>query len=228
MKELGKKQLKTISSSPLFEGLGAEETEQALRILEAETEAFSKGELIHAPACEMNKSGLVLEGIVQVCMDDSHGHRSIMATVEKGVTFGESLCFLGIRESPVSVYAGENAVILWLKPQKLRTGNDPFTVMLLQRFTSLLAGRALSMNDRIQVLSKLHLRDKLLTYFRMTALKSGSDTFTIPMNREDLAAYMGTNRSALSRELSRMKEDGLISFRKNTFTLTEDDGQNGI
>ena len=75
------------------------------------------------------------------------------------------------------------------------------------------------MNDRIQVLSKQLLRDKLTTYFSQCAVRARSRSFSIPFDRESLAAYLGVNRSALSRELSRMQREGLIRYEKNRFTL---------
>ena len=75
--------------------------------------------------------------------------------------------------------------------------------------------KTLSMNNRIQVLSRLSLRGKLTAYFTELAATQGSNIIRLPMNREDTAAYIGTNRSSLSRELSRMKEDGLIDYWKN-------------
>ncbi|MBQ6721773.1 MAG: winged helix-turn-helix domain-containing protein [Clostridia bacterium] len=83
----------------------------------------------------------------------------------------------------------------------------------------MLAMKALSMNDRIQVLSRLTLRSKLTAYFTELAAAQGSNVIRLPMNREDTAAYIGTNRSALSRELSRMREEGLIDYRKNELRI---------
>ncbi|MBQ2118632.1 MAG: winged helix-turn-helix domain-containing protein, partial [Clostridia bacterium] len=75
------------------------------------------------------------------------------------------------------------------------------------------------MNSRIQILSKLTLREKLLTFFSDQAKKSGADTFSVPLDRKDMATYLGADRSALSRELSRMKREGLIDYYRNSFRI---------
>lgn len=91
--------------------------------------------------------------------------------------------------------------------------------LLTDRFLRMLAHRALSMNRRIQTLTRTTLRRKLIAFFSECRDEFGSDAFTVPMDREGLASYLGTNRSALSRELSAMKKDGLIDFRRNEFRL---------
>ena len=75
------------------------------------------------------------------------------------------------------------------------------------------------MNNRIQVLSRLSLRGKLTAYFTELAAAQGSNEIRLPMNREDTAAYIGANRSALSRELAQMKAEGLIDYHKNQIRI---------
>ena len=96
---------------------------------------------------------------------------------------------------------------------------DAFLAELQGRFTAALAAKALTMNNRIQVLSRLSLRGKLTAYFTELAAAQGSNEIRLPMNREDTAAYIGANRSALSRELAKMKEEGLIDYHKNQIRI---------
>ena len=144
----------------------------------------------------------------------------IMAEVAPGGSFGESLCYLKTRESPVYIFASEDSVILWLSLDALDSGTektgDP---ELYRRFTAALAQKNLMMNNRIQVLSKLSLRRKLTAYFTELAAAQGSSAIRLPMNRDDTAAYIGANRSALSRELARMKADGLIEYDRNEIRI---------
>ena len=141
-----------------------------------------------------------------------------MAEVVPGSSFGESLCFLQTKESPVYIMAMEDTVLLRLSTDALQTaGND--NPELQRRFTAVLAGKTLMMNNRIQVLSKLSIRGKLTAYFTELAAAQGSSVIRLPMNRDDTAAYIGANRSALSRELARMKADGLIDYRKNVVRI---------
>ena len=204
----------------LFTSMDGETLREALRALRAESAVFRRGALVHAPGTPMERFGLVLSGMVQVCVDDIEGNRMIMAEVVPGVSFGESLCFLRVKESPVYVSAAEDSRILWLSTEVLSSAaQSAFLADLHRRFTAVLAAKNLSMNNRIQVLSKLSLRAKLTAYFTGLAAVQGSGVIRLPMNREDTAAYIGANRSALSRELARMKKEGLIDYHRETITI---------
>jgi CRP-like cAMP-binding protein len=91
---------------------------------------------------------------------------------------------------------------------------------LAGRFTAMLAARTLTMNDRIQILSNITIRGKLVTLFSQLAARAGAQEFAVPFDRGDMAAYLGVNRSALSRELSKMRDEGIIDFHKNEFKIT--------
>lgn len=218
--DIPKNNAEIIRSSVLFGNLKNEEINRAMDLLDAEIRTYGKGEFLCRPFSGAGKFGLVLSGVVQVCNDDIEGNRIIMAEVTSGKTFGESLCFLEIKDSPVFIYSSEPSEILWLSVRALfGPDEDELCTGLRKQFTAMLALRALAMNDRIQVLSKVKLRDKLLTYLNQQSEAAGSQTFQIPVNRDDMAAYIGTNRSALSRELSQMKKEGLIDYYKNTFRI---------
>ena len=209
-----------LTASALFRALDGAELKKALDILGAEYGSYEKGALLHRPYTEMKKFGFVLSGAVQACMDDVEGNRMIMAEVSPGVTFGESLSLLKSTDSPVYVQASAPAEVLWLSAEALFVGcPDALTLRLQKQFAAMTAARTLAMNDRIQVLSKIKLRDKLLTYFTQLSQARKSPAFLLPMNRDDLAAYLGTNRSALSRELSNMKKEGLIDCRRSSVKL---------
>ena len=209
--------IEVMRSTILFSGMDDKELDASLSLLDARTVGYKRGDFLHRAYEPMDSFGIVLEGTVMVCMDDIEGNRMIMANVTKGATFGESLCFLKIKDSPVYITAATDCSILWLSAEKLSDGQAP--AGLMRRFTAMLAARTLSMNSRIQVLSKVTLRDKLMTYFTQMCQAGGTREFNLTMNREDMALYMGTNRTALSRELSKMKAEGLIDFHKNSFKI---------
>ena len=193
---------------------------KSLELLKGKVLSFGKEEFVHPPYTPMETFGLLLSGSLQAMCDDMDGRRMILNSVRPGDTFGESLCFLRCGESPVYVRSSGPSSVLMLDPCELFLPfADEFRTGLQRRFTALLAGRTLSMNSRIQVLSKIKLRDKLIAYFSEMLTVSGSDTFTLPMNRESLAAYIGTDRSALSRELSAMKKEGIIDYSGNRVTI---------
>lgn len=208
-----------IQQSPLFSGLSQGDTERALAYFGAFRKQYARGEFLHRILTPMTHFGLVLSGTVQVYMDDMEGYRMIMANVGPGDIFGESLCFLGLG-SQVYIVAAADCDVLWMDTARLKAPGkkDDFETELSNRFTAMLCHRALAMNDRIQVLSRNTLRSKLCALFSQCVSRWG-DQFTLPFDRESMASYLGVNRSALSRELSAMAREGIISYRKNHFTV---------
>lgn len=208
-----------IHRSPLFSGLGQEDTQRALDYFGAFQKRYEKGAFLHRVLSPLRRFGLVLSGTVQVYMDDMEGYRMIMANVEAGGIFGESLCFLNQGES-VNILAVTDCEVLWMDTLRLKAPGckDSFETELSNRFTAMLCHRALAMNDRIQILSRNSLRSKLCTLFSQCVSRYGEE-FTLPFDRESMASYLGVNRSALSRELSAMEREGILSYRKNHFTI---------
>ena len=207
-------------TSPLFAKLNAFDVERALEILHSSEKSYSKNEILVHSGTKLTRFGIVLDGTVQVSFTDIDGNEVLMASVTSGDAFAESLCWLRVEEIPVTITAFTDARVLWLDPSPLSVNCDNELVKELRnRFISILASKTLSMNDRVQVLSKPSLRQKIITLLSQYSNKNSSKTFSLPFNRESLALYLGVNRSALSRELSVMKKEGIIDFYKNTFKI---------
>lgn len=205
----------------LFSGLDDATLMSYLELMDAREQHYTKGSTVCSVTSSLPGFGLVLEGHVQVLRDDREGHHTIMANVSAGDSFGESLSYLG-RPSPVYIAAVTDCRIMWLSTARLTNPaalSDPATAALACRFTAMLAARALAMNDRIQLLSQLTIRAKITTLLQNLALRANSADFTLPFNREDMAFYLGINRSALSRELGNMRREGLIDFNGNRVRL---------
>lgn len=208
-----------LKTTKLFQNMTAEEIQQALAFFSAQEAHYNKNETIKKADAKLSAFGLVLNGSITVYMDDFDGNCLVMSSAQKGDTFGESLCFLQ-RNEPVYIVATQNTDILWLHCHRLQDDcNCSLSCELRNRFIALLANRALDMNNRIQVLSKFTIRDKLITYFSQCANRTKSDTFTLALDRSSLAAYIGTERSALSRELHKMQKENIIEISKNEITL---------
>ena len=180
-----------------------------------------RGSFLNRISAPLTRFGLVLSGTVRVYRDDVNGHHMILANVGPGETFGESLCWLG-RDTDVYICAVTDVDLLWLKVNNLKSparSTEPNAALLCERFISMLAGRALDMNYRIQILSQTTIRAKLIAFFSQYVTRGGSDCFEVPFDRGSMAHYLGTDRSALSRELGRMRDEGLIEFSGSRFCL---------
>lgn len=229
--QLTKQEADRISACPLFQNLTEEKLKEALAFFHAERKTAEKGEMLKKPGDRLPFFGLLLYGSMEVALDDPDGHHLVMAHVEKGQTFGESLCYLG-EKNPVSITALADSCYLRMNTEKLKEtaekqgsrgcedrSGGAMAARMTDRFITVLAKRTLQMNQRIQILSKLSIREKLLTFLRLRAGETGSVSVRVPMNREELADWLGCNRSALSRELSEMKKEGILTIEGNSFTI---------
>lgn len=208
-----------VKNNSLFYGLSDIEFEKSLNLFNAKSIHYDKGDMIKSSGDALKYFGVVKSGSVNVCIDDMDGNRTIMSTVEGGNSFGEALCVMEDR-SPIYIYANEKSEVLWLDAKNLYIEPFDSTKLNLQKkFTLLLAKRTLEKNNHIQILSKLTIREKIIAYLSFLSKAQNSKTITVPINREDMAVYIGVNRSALSRELTKMKADGIIDYYKNTFKL---------
>ena len=205
----------------LFRGLSPEELDDALTFFHAREKHCRKGEYLHRAEGPLRFFGLLLSGNVQVFMDDFDGNQMLMASVTPGITFGEALCTIG-QEASVYIQAVEESDVLLMDTEFLRQGNiaaTPLSCELSRRFTAMMAERSLALNNRIQILSKGSIREKVITLLSEEHRAQNGDTIVLPFTREAMAVYLGVNQSALSRELSRMQAEGIIRFRGKVFEL---------
>ena len=209
-----------ILQCPLFQGLPPDALEYALSYFEAHVKAYEKGDFLHQVSFPLERFGLVLSGTIQVSMDDMDGHHIIMNNVSAGGLFGEAYCFLGT-DAPIYICAVTEAEVLWMRPTRVKAPRLPLQErdqMLANRFVAALASRTLSLNQRIQILSRRTLREKLITFLSQYAPAHG-DTFTVPFDRASMANFLGADRSALSRELSHLRKEGVLDYHRNQFRI---------
>ena len=175
----------TAKMHALFTGLDDTSFHTALSLFESKTVRYGKGETVRAMGMPFCSFGVVLSGNIQVFSLDTEGAPVMMASVGKGESFGESLAYLGTAESPVLVMAAADSTVLWLDADALKKKTqeaDALAVALSERLTAVLAVRALSQNDRIQILSKPRIRERLLCYFSQCERRYGGRTFILPFS----------------------------------------------
>lgn len=208
--------------SPLFEDIEDDDLDSMLSCLNAKTAPFPRGANIVCAGDNIVNIGIVLSGEVHVSKDDAFGHRQIIANLEPGDTFSEVFVCAGINESPVTVTAATDADILFIdyaSSIKRCTKSCIFHTKLIENMLSLLAQKNIALSLKLDYLSIKNLRGRIAAYLLNESEKQASDLFYIPFNRNGLAEYLGADRSAISRELSRMRNDGLIEYWKNSFKI---------
>lgn len=204
----------------IFSGMTDVEIEKGIEFFLGKKAIYSKGEMLNRVTEPLAYFGIVLSGVVHVCTTDWEGQKCIMAAVGEGEGFGEALSFLG-KDSDVYIRAAEDCQVLWLSTDNVRNAASQSgdNNLYIQRFIADLAERALSMNNRIQIMSQKTLREKIFALLSMLSTRENSSRFSVPFDRNGMAVYLGTDRSSLSRELSKMQMDGIIRFSKNIFEI---------
>ena len=185
---------------------------------------YEKQAVLAAPGDRVDWFAVVLRGKVQISQIFSDGTSSLMDALGPGYTLGTDLICTRSRRSPYyAIAAGPLRILRFPAALLLEPGALPEEgrLVLWRNLLTILSDDSLRKHYRLAILARRGLRDRVLVYLTMQAERRGTHTFRIPFSREELAAFLCVNRSALSHELSRMEAEGLIRFRKNEFTLLE-------
>ena len=172
---------------------------------------------------------MVISGGVNIERYDVWGNKTILSHVQKGQIFAETYVCLKNEPLMVSVFAAKNTKILFLNPSGilnsdiLSNENEKKCFWIFAKnLLEISSQKNLNLSKRIFHTSPKTIRTRLMSYFSEQTLYTKSKKFEIPFDRQQLADYLGVDRSALSNELSKMQKDGLIKFRKNKFELIDE------
>ena len=216
---------------PLFQGLDMEEINEVLQRFHGLIKHFPKSDYIYLAGDCVENLCVVLEGTVQMIKEDIWGEKAIIAHLGAGSVFAENfLGRLGDR-SVVSYFVASDSEVLMLPLGRIlfdSNTNSKASQRLMCNIVSILADNNTRLIEKTEILCKKTLRSKILAYLEQEARNNGSHRFTIPFNRTDLANYLDADRSALTRELARMREEGLIDYNKNTFELKAKEHNEGL
>lgn len=211
-----------LGRSPLFRGIPAGDFGVLLEHLKAETRSYKKGDLICHAGEHTNALGIVLTGSVTIESDDIFGNRSVLDKVGPGQVFAETYACVPNEPMLVNVAAAENCTVLFLKTAQILSPcpvNCRHHGKLIENLLLVSAQKNLSLSRRIFHTAPKTIRGRLISYLSFQAIRESSDSFTIPFNRQQLADYLSVDRSALSKEMGKMRDEGILNFSKNHFEL---------
>ena len=214
--------LQEILASSLFSGIEEEEARAMLTCLEAREKDYEKDAYIYREGDVTESLGIVLSGRVLIVQEDFWGNRNIVSSVAESQMFAESFACAPDAVMNVSAVAGTPCKVVFLNVKKvLHTcpSGCAHHHKVIQNLLSGLAARNLEKNEKIAHLSQRTTRAKLLSYLSAMAARGGSGEFDIPYSRQQLADYLSVDRSGLSLELSKMRREGLLDFKKEHFIL---------
>lgn len=213
---------KKLTQIPLFLGISRENLRPMLHCLGCYQRTYGKNELIYLENEEIRAVGIVLSGIVHMVKQDREGNQTLLVCIRAGELFGETFsCGSGIGARVSFVTASPSTVLFLPFHRVLHTCKMTcrFHHRLIENMVQQISEKNVRLIEKIAVISQKTLRGKILAYLRMQAEQQGSREVVVPLGRLELAEYLCADRSAMSRELSRMKRDGLIDFTRNRFRL---------
>lgn len=211
-----------MKNSVLFMNMSNHEYVQCFKALKATEKTYKKDALILTASDTTKRFGLVLDGSVTIESNDIWGNRTILSHVAKGQFFAETYALLDDEVLLVGVRANENCRVRFFtigSLKNLRQINEPWAIKFICNMLEISARKNLTLSGRSFHISPRTIRERLLSYLNTISLQKHSTEFDIPFDRQQLADYLNVDRSALSNELSKLQNNGVITFRKNHFIL---------
>lgn len=207
---------------PIFYNLKKDEIINILKFFSYSKEDFEKNNFIFEIGKPISKIGIILSGEINIIKEDFWGNRNILNKFKSGEIFGEVFALAKVSPNNILVETSQNSKILFLDLTNFSIDNENNSSEIL-KFLSNIFKISLKKNilftEKLEHITKKTIREKIISYLSTEALKNRSNSFFIKFDRQELADYLFVERSALSRELSSMKKDGLIEYNKNYFTL---------
>ena len=213
-----------IRNTVIFHGMSEKEISDALEGLKAVTRKYKKGTTILHAGSTTRRMGLVLEGSVTIENNDIWGNKTILSHVGKKQFFAETYGLLADEPMLVDVVANEDCRILFLTIGALHRDSltsESWTTKIMRNLLTISTHKNLTLSGRSFHTAPKTIRGRVMSYLNSISIQKGSTKFDIPFNRQQMADYLNLERTALSKELRKMKDDGLIDFHKNSFHLKE-------
>lgn len=207
----------------LFRQIEGKKLPELLDFLNAQVKSYRKSQTILREGEAAVCIGVILSGTAQIIRIDYYGNRSIVAKLEAGELFGEAFACACTDCVPVSVAASESCEVMLIDSRRIFLPCEntcSFQGQLISNLVKIIAAKNLFLNRKIEIISRRTTREKLTAYLLWQAKQHDSSSFTIPFDRQELADFLCVDRSGLSAEISKLKNEGIIECSRKWFRLT--------
>ncbi|HHV98358.1 MAG TPA: Crp/Fnr family transcriptional regulator [Clostridiaceae bacterium] len=224
MVKIFKKIDKELAGSPLFHGIEGDELVSLLYCLKPKIRIYQKNEYIKIAGDKFDSIGIVLQGEVTVNKENVAGNRVIMTILKPGDMFGETLVFSRQPYWIATVQAQKKCKVLFIKGESILGECSklcPWHKTLIQNMLNIVCEKVLVLSRKVEYLSITSIREKICTYLLEQYKKTGKTTFILPMNRKELAEFLNVSRPSLSREMGRLRDEGIIDFHMATVKIID-------
>ncbi len=198
-----------------FEGIPEEKYPHVLRCLQARKKSFARDSTILNIGEPSRMAGVVLQGVVELSFYDENGSLVNVNHISDSGVFGAELACSRQNASPIQLCAVTDCQILFLNFSALLDPDAsacPFRQRMSANLIRDFAHQTLFLNQKLRIMGQKRLRDKIKVYLQCQKI-TADGTICVPFKRSELADFLYVDRSALSRELGRMREEGILSFQ---------------
>ena len=213
-----------IRKCPLFDGIGDEELNKILQCLSYRITEYKRNDYAVLSDEKLDGVGIVLDGEIAVVKESLNGNSTRVDIFREGEMFGEIIAQCRDDRWPASVQAVTNCMILYIHPEKILNFCDSVCAhhrILLANLVRLISQKAYNLSKKVEYLSLKSIAGKLSKYLMEQYIHSGNATFTLPLNREELAEFLNVSRPSMSRELCRMRDEGILEFYRESVRLID-------
>ena len=211
-----------LKRTKLFSGVGDDDISTMLSCLEARLLTYKKGEYVLRQGEHLSDILVLAEGRLHIQRDDYWGNRSILRHIGVGEIFGEAYVAPESGTLLNDVIAVEDSAVFFFDVKRVISTCSSacrFHTMVVQNLFFAISEKNRGLVQKLDYMSRRTTREKLLSYLSEEAKKQNSASITLPFNRQQLADYLSVDRSAMSNELCKMRDEGLLEFEKNRFRL---------
>lgn len=204
----------------LFKKINNNDVLELLKCTGIKTKTFKKDAFILKNGAKIDYLGVILDGNAQITKQDSLGKNVVIETLKVNDIFGHNIVCLGEKYSPVDIISENNCEVLFLPFEKVITPCAklcPYHLQLIKNIMMMISKRNSLLTDKIDILGQKTTREKILTF--LNSYKNEEKSFSIPYSRKEMAKFLCVDRSAMSRELCKMRDEGILKFYKNNFEL---------
>ena len=204
----------------LFENVSNNEVLELLKCIGIKTKVFRKNAFILKAGSKIDYLAVILGGNAVISKTDSFGKQTVIEKLKMNDIFGHNIVCCGLDKSPVDIVAENECEVLFLPFEKVVTPCEklcPYHLQLIKNVMKMISKRNSLLNDKIDIIGQKTTRDKILAL--LETYRNGQKVFSIPYSREEMAKFLCVDRSAMSRELCRMRDEGILKFSKNHFEI---------
>lgn len=217
-----KEYVKVLADSRLFKNVKEDEVAAMLKCLDARKRDYQKGEYILQEGDLVKNIAVLVRGRALVQKEDYWGNRSIVKAIQEGEVFAQN--YAAPDSTPIinDVLAEQASTVIFFDVARVLStcsNSCQFHANVVRNLFATIAEGNRMLAQKIEFMSKRSTREKLLSYLSMEAKRQGKDSFEIPFNRQQMADFLSVDRSAMSNELGKLRDEGLLEFDKNHFTL---------